>query len=70
MTLRNNHVHHNVGPGLWCDINCRDVIYEDNTVGSTTPAAEIFHEISYAAVIRKNTLRQNGEGALLWFWGP
>jgi parallel beta-helix repeat protein len=69
VTLRGNHVHHNVGPGLWCDINCRDVIYEGNTV-EYNAGAGIFHEISYAAVIRNNSLRENGHAAPLWFWGP
>ena len=69
VTFRDNHVHHNVGPGLWCDINCRDVIYEGNTVEYNADAG-IFHEISYAAIIRNNTLRQNGQAALPWFWGP
>lgn len=68
VTMRDNHVHHNVGPGLWCDINCRDVIYEGNTVEYNAHAG-ILHEISYAAVIRNNTLRENGQAALLWFWG-
>jgi parallel beta-helix repeat protein len=69
VTLRGNHVHHNAGPGLWCDIDCRDIIYEGNTV-EYNAGAGIFHEISYAAIIRNNTLRENGQAALLWFWGP
>jgi Right handed beta helix region len=32
VTFRSNHVHDNVGPGLWCDINCHNVVYEDNLV--------------------------------------
>ena len=67
VTLRDNHVHHNVGPGLWCDIDCRDVIYEGNTV-EYNAGPGIFHEISYAAVIRNNTLRENGQAAPPWFW--
>jgi parallel beta-helix repeat protein len=68
VTLRDNLVHHNAGPGLWCDINCRDVMYEGNTV-EYNAGPGIFHEISYAAVIRNNTLRENGQAALPWFWG-
>jgi hypothetical protein len=49
--FRGNHVHDNVGPGLWCDINCRDVVYEDNLVERNHDSG-IFHEISYNAVIR------------------
>jgi len=69
VTMRHNHVHDNVGPGLWCDINCRNVVYEGNTV-EYNAGPGIHHEISYAAVIRNNTLRQNGQAKLLWFWGP
>ena len=45
------------------------MIYEGNTVEYNAHAG-ILHEISYAAVIRNNTLRENGQAALLWFWGP
>jgi hypothetical protein len=30
VTFRGNHVHDNNGAGLWCDIECRNVVYEDN----------------------------------------
>ncbi|MCA6122018.1 right-handed parallel beta-helix repeat-containing protein [Bradyrhizobium sp. WSM 1704] len=66
--LRGNHVHDNVGPGLWCDINCRNVLYEDNIV-ERNQGAGIFHEISFAAVIRNNTVRNNGIAENTWFWG-
>jgi parallel beta-helix repeat protein len=69
VTLRGNHVHHNAGGGLWCDINCRNVTYEGNKV-EYNAGAGIFHEISYAAVIRNNTLRQNNQADQPWFWGP
>ncbi len=69
VTLRDNRVHHNEGPGLWCDIDCREVIYEGNTV-EYNAGAGIFHEISYAAVIRNNRLRENGQAKQPWFWGP
>ncbi|MEJ1978036.1 MAG: right-handed parallel beta-helix repeat-containing protein [Acetobacteraceae bacterium] len=63
-----NHVHHNIGPGLWCDVNCRAVLFENNTVEDNA-AAGIFYEISSDAVIRDNTLRQNGQAVSSWFWG-
>lgn len=69
VTMRDNHVHRNVGPGLWCDIDCRDVLYEGNTVEFNAHAG-ILHEISYAAIVRNNRLRENGQAPLLWFWGP
>jgi len=71
--FRGNWVHHNNGPGLWCDVRCRHVTYEDNMVEDNSDAG-IFHEISYDAVIKHNTVRRNGQGGLgsighLWFWG-
>lgn len=66
--MADNHVHHNHGPGLWCDINCRDVIYEGNVV-EYNQGAGIFHEISFNAVIRNNTLRKNGLENFGWYWG-
>ena len=66
--FRNNHVHDNVGPGLWCDINCRNVTYEGNLV-EQNHGSGIFHEISFDAVIRNNVVRHNGIGDRRWFWG-
>jgi hypothetical protein len=67
VTFRGNHVHDNNGPGLWCDINCRHVLYEDNLVERNQDIG-IFHEISFNAVIRNNVLRHNGLGDRGWFW--
>lgn len=66
VTFRGNHVHDNDGPGLWCDIECRDVVYEDNLVENNQHAG-IFQEISFNAVIRRNVVRHNGRGRG-WFW--
>jgi hypothetical protein len=66
--FRGNTVLDNRGPGLWCDGDCRNVIYEDNLVERNVDAG-IFHEISFNAVIRNNTLRHNGMGSDGWFWG-
>lgn len=65
--MSGNFVHHNVGPGLWCDINCRRVVYEDNTVEHNHDAG-IFHEISFDAVIRNNVVGYNGRAGRDWFW--
>jgi hypothetical protein len=69
VVFRGNHVHDNIGPGLWCDIECRNVVYEGNLVERNHDAG-IFQEISYKAVIRDNVLRYNGFGHRKWFWGP
>jgi hypothetical protein len=68
VTFRGNHVHDNNGPGLWCDIDCRNVVYEENLVENNRDIG-IFHEISFKAVIRNNVVRHNGLGDRGWFWG-
>ena len=67
VVLRGNHVYDNIGPGLWCDIGCRSVLYEKNVVEGNHDAG-IFHEISFDAVIRDNVARHNGIDRT-WFWG-
>jgi hypothetical protein len=67
VVLRNNYVHHNAGAGIWCDIDCRDVLYEGN-IAEYNRGAGIFHEISFSAVIRNNRLRHNGRSGKAWFW--
>lgn len=68
VTFRGNHVHDNNGPGLWCDIDCRNVVYEENLVENNQDVG-IFHEISFKAAIRNNVVRHNGLGKRGWFWG-
>jgi parallel beta-helix repeat protein len=67
-TFRGNHVHDNIGPGLWCDIDCRDAIFEGNIVEGNYDAG-IFYEISSNAIIRDNVVKHNGVGRRGWFWG-
>ena len=62
LTVRHNYVHDNLGPGLWTDGNNINTIYEDNLVVDNRGPG-IFHEISYDAVIRDNTVEGNGWGA-------
>jgi parallel beta-helix repeat protein len=68
VTFRDNHVYDNYGSGLWCDINCRNVLYEGNVVENNKHIG-IFHEISFKAVIRNNTVGHNGSDNRKWFWG-
>ncbi|HEY3142158.1 MAG TPA: right-handed parallel beta-helix repeat-containing protein, partial [Acidimicrobiales bacterium] len=60
LIVRGNYVHDNInGAQLWTDIDNIHTTYENNYVsGGTGPLIE--HEISYAAVIRNNTLVQGG----------
>jgi hypothetical protein len=68
VVLRRNHVHDNKGIGLWCDGDCRNLLYEGNLVENNQWNG-IFHEISFNAVIRGNVLRHNDRGDRGWFWG-
>jgi parallel beta-helix repeat protein len=68
LVVRNNYVHDNHGPGLWTDIDNINTLYEGNRVENNTQMG-IFHEISYKAVIRNNTVRGNGSKMTSWLWG-
>jgi parallel beta-helix repeat protein len=59
LVVRDNWSHHNWGPGLWTDIDNIDTLYEGNLVEDNADSG-IFHEISYRATIRNNTVRRNG----------
>jgi len=58
LIIRNNHVHHNFGAGLWTDIGCNNTLFEGNRC-EYNAAEGIFHEISDTAIIRCNLLRFN-----------
>jgi Right handed beta helix region len=68
VTFRGNHVYENKGVGLWCDGDCRNVVYEENLIENNQWNG-IFHEISFKAVVRNNVLRNNNRGDRGWFWG-
>ena len=68
LIVRTNNVHDNWGPGLWTDIDNIASLIEGNTVTNNADAG-IFHEISYSAVIRNNTVKGNGFGRTSWLWG-
>jgi parallel beta-helix repeat protein len=59
LVFRNNYSHHNRGPGAWTDINNVGCLYEGNRLDSNYSRG-LFHEISYACVIRNNVIRWNG----------
>ena len=67
LIVRGNFAHHNHGPGLWTDINNIYTLYENN-IAEDNFRSGIYHEISYDAIIRNNTLRRNGtEHAYPWW---
>jgi parallel beta-helix repeat protein len=59
LVLRANNVHHNLGIGLWCDIDCRNTRIENNNVHDNA-AAGMLYEISYGALITGNSFISNG----------
>jgi hypothetical protein len=69
LTVRGNSVHDNAGPGLWCDLDCINVLFENNTIVNNTAGGGIQYEISYAATIRNNVVSNNGIGTSPWLWG-
>lgn len=62
LLVRGNFVHHNIGPGLWCDVECIDAVFVDNIVANNRLSG-IFYEISYGVVIRDNLIVGNGADA-------
>jgi Right handed beta helix region len=62
LVVRDNFVHNNDGPGLWTDIENYNTLYENNRTTENKEAG-ILHEISYHAVIRDNTIQNDGFSA-------
>jgi parallel beta-helix repeat protein len=68
LTVRNNYSHDNIGPGMWTDVSSIRTLYENNRVMNNTGAG-IFYETSYDAIIRNNTILNNGSFSPDdWFW--
>ena len=61
LIVRGNYVHDNKGIGLHSDGDNRDVVFENNRVIDNERIG-IQHELSFAAVIRNNTINGNGFG--------
>src|SRR5690348_12988234 len=59
LVVRNNYAHDNKGPGLWTDLENENTLYEHNHTESNQEAG-ILHEVSYSAVIRDNTIENDG----------
>lgn len=68
LIVRGNSIHDNTGEGLWCDVDCIDSVYENNTVTNNS-AGGLAYEISYGAIIRNNVVRNNGAPDSTWLWG-
>jgi parallel beta-helix repeat protein len=61
LTIRNNYIHDNRGPGLWIDTNNIYVTIDGNRIEDNTYNG-IAYEASYDATISNNTIRRNGFG--------
>jgi parallel beta-helix repeat protein len=68
VVFEQNEVSDNGGPGIWCDIDCRDLTVRDNRV-SGNDRAGIQVEISDGATVTGNTVWENGWGHAAWGWG-
>jgi parallel beta-helix repeat protein len=68
LTLADNVVEYNAGPGLWCDIYCSNVTITGNRVSENTHAG-IFYEVSRGGRINGNVAWANGFGKHSWGWG-
>jgi parallel beta-helix repeat protein len=62
LVLDNNLVHSNIGPGLWCDIVCRNVTFSNNRVRDNAGAGILF-EISDGATIVNNAIWNTAAGS-------
>jgi parallel beta-helix repeat protein len=68
LVVKDNEVDDNIGPGIWCDIYCRDVSIAGNRVHDNTHAG-IFYEVSSYGHILDNEVWSNGAGKPQWGWG-
>lgn len=68
LTVRDNTVNGNDGPGIWCDIDCSGFVATGNRVGENTRAGIMF-EISDGGRIEDNVVWENGWGFATWGWG-
>ena len=70
LSVRSNYSHDNLGPGFQTDYNNSNTVYDGNRT-SRNLVAGIQHEISFSAVIRYNTIVNDGydpRGSSAW-WG-
>jgi len=59
LVFRGNYSHNNEGSGFHADGGNYNILYDSNTSADNTEQG-IFHEISYSATVRNNSLLRNG----------
>jgi hypothetical protein len=62
-----NYVHDNQGPGLWADIDSKQMEFDGNRIENNLLAG-ISYEISNSAIISHNTFKGNGSSTFGWGW--
>jgi hypothetical protein len=68
LVIRNNHVHHNDGTGLWLDVHNQNAVVERNLV-EENGGSGIVDELGRGTRIRQNVVRHNsaaGQSAGPW----
>ncbi len=66
VVVRNNRIDHNIGNGVWCDVDCRVFTVQGNTVWGNLQKG-IFFEISLGpALIEDNTVTYNNCAPSVW----
>ena len=68
LIVRNNFVHDNGGPGLWTDGDNLNTLIDGNRI-TDNEAMGIYHEVSYAAIIRNNVVERNSIPWSPWLYG-
>ena len=68
LTIADNTVYDNDGPGLWCDIYCRDTTVRGNSVYDNTGAG-ILMEVSTGGLVTANNVWSDGWVDPDWCWG-
>jgi parallel beta-helix repeat protein len=63
-----NNVHHNKGPGIWCDVGCKNVTFTGNRLHHNWNQG-ITYEVSDTCLMENNVAYENGWGFTAWVWG-
>lgn len=66
--VERNTVYGNTGPGIWVDVNGRDVTIRHNTIHNNSRSG-ITYELSTGGHIHDNRVWENGFGYHEWGWG-
>ena len=66
--VEKNEIWNNRGPGLWCDVDCANLIIRDNRMHHNGGPG-IHYEISKTAHITGNVVWENGRHFSEWGWG-